>query len=253
MSTARAQCANEPNIKKWFEEYSEVLEDLGITFPNQIWSGDETGVQNVPKEQMVVGEEGTPTLTQVSGGQGETSTILTFVNAIGLVCPPMVIHHGQHVQEYWTCEAPIGICVAATTKGYITKAKFHEYGICFVSFLNSHKLLDRPHILLIDSHKTHVYNLPFFDEMWENNIHVMAIPPHTSHIVQALDSTPFAQFKKIGKSSLVSGILIIMDLFWEKANSLKLCGQPGNMQCPLQTYNQDFAKQGFPLLILMAS
>ena len=25
---------------------------------------------------------------------------------------------------------------------------------------------------------------------------MLAIPPHTSHIVQALDSTPFAQFKK---------------------------------------------------------
>ena len=150
----------------------------------------------MPKEQIVVGEEGTPTLTQVSGEQDETTTILTFVNAVSLVCPPMVIHCGQRVQEYWTHEAPIGICVAATTKGYITKAKFHEYGIHFVRYLNSHKLLDRPHILLIDSHKTHVYNLPFFDEMRENNIHVMAIPPNTSHIVQALDSTPFAQFKK---------------------------------------------------------
>ena len=49
LSTARAQCANEPNIKKWFGEYREVLEDLGITSPNQIWSGDETGVQNVTK------------------------------------------------------------------------------------------------------------------------------------------------------------------------------------------------------------
>ena len=156
MSTARAQCANEHNIKKWFEEYSEVLEDLGITSPNQIWSGDETGVQNVPKEQMVVGEEGTPTVTQVSGEQGETSTILTFVNAVSLVCPPIVIHHGQHVQEYWTHEAPIGIHVTAKSKGYITKAKIHEYGIHFVRYLNSHKLLDRPHILLIDSHKTHV-------------------------------------------------------------------------------------------------
>ena len=31
----------------------------------------------------------------------------------------------------------------------------------------------------------------------------MAIPPHTSHIVQALDSTPYAQFKKNWQSSLV--------------------------------------------------
>ena len=32
--------------------------------------------------------------------------------------------------------------------------------------------------------------------MLENNIHVLDIPPHTSHIVQALDSTLFVQFKK---------------------------------------------------------
>ena len=173
-----------------------MLDDLNITSPDQIWSGDETGVQNVPKEQLVVGEEGTPSVTQVSGEQGETSTILTFVNAVGLQCPPMVIHHGKCIQEYWVCDAPVSVHVAATTKGYITKVKFHEYGIRFVRFLKSHKLLNRPHILLIDSHKSHVYNLPFFEEMLENNIHVMAIPPHTSHIVQALDSTPFAQFKK---------------------------------------------------------
>ena len=33
--------------------------------------------------------------------------------------------------------------------------------------------------------------------MKEMNIHVMAIPTHTSHIAQVLDSTPFAQFKKL--------------------------------------------------------
>ena len=152
-----------------------MLDDLNITY--NIIIKDETGVQNVPKEQLVVGEEGTPSVTQVSGEQGETSTILTFVNAVGLQCLPMVIHHGKHIQEYWVCDAPIGVCVAATTKGYITKAKFHEYGIRFVRFLKSHKLLNRHHILFIDSHKSHVYNLPFFEEMLENNIHVMAIPP----------------------------------------------------------------------------
>ena len=43
--------ANEPNVHKWFDEYEQVLKDLGINSPGQIWSGDETGVQNVPKEQ----------------------------------------------------------------------------------------------------------------------------------------------------------------------------------------------------------
>ena len=34
--------ANEPNIKKWFKEYAEVLEKLHIESPEYIWSGDET-------------------------------------------------------------------------------------------------------------------------------------------------------------------------------------------------------------------
>ena len=43
---------------------------------------------------------------------------------------------------------------------------------------------------------------PIFDCMKANNIHVLAILPHTSHIVQALDSTPFAQFKKLWQRHL---------------------------------------------------
>ena len=196
LSIARAMAANELNVKKWFAEYKQVLKDLEINSPEQIWSGDETGVQNVPKEQLVVGATGTPASQTVSGEQGETSTILSSVNAVGLVCPPMVIHRGQCVQQYWTKDAPIGWCITATMKGYITKHKFHEYSIHFVCFLNTHNLLNQKHLLIVDSHKSHVYNVAFFEEMLENNIHVLTIPPNTSHIVQALDSTPFAQFQK---------------------------------------------------------
>ena len=67
LSIARAMAANELNVCKWFDEYQEVLKDLGINSPEQIWSGDETGVQNVPKEQLVMGTTGTPASQTVSG------------------------------------------------------------------------------------------------------------------------------------------------------------------------------------------
>ena len=92
---------------------------------------------------------------------------------------------------------PVEVHVAVTTNGYITKQKFHEYGAWFVRYLKTHRILDRLHLLIVDSHKSHMYNVAFFDLMKEMKIHVMAIPPHTSHIVQVLDSTPFAQFKKL--------------------------------------------------------
>ena len=47
----------------------------------------------------------------------------------------MVIHKVQRVQQYWTKDAPPGVTLAATIKGYITKHKFHLYGIRFVKYL----------------------------------------------------------------------------------------------------------------------
>ena len=189
--------ANEPNVRKWFVEYEKVLADLGINSPEQIWSGDEMGIQNVPKEEVVVCVKGKKVSQTVAKDQGETSSILTFVSGVGKVIPAMVIHKGEQVQTQWTQDVPVGVHITATAKGYITKQKFHEYGVWFIRWLKMHRMLDRQHPLIIDSHKSHMYNVAFFDCIKANNVYVMAIPPHTSHIVKALDSTPFAQFKKL--------------------------------------------------------
>lgn len=196
LSVARAMCGNPTTVKKWFEEYQALLKRLDITSPEQIWSGDETGVQLMPKEGPVVAVKGTQAWQQVPGEQGETSTVLTFVSAAGKVCPPLVLHKGQRVQQYWLDGIPPGWTVGATESGYINKQKFTEYGIRWGRFLRSHNLVGKPHVLIIDSHSSHVYNVDFFEEMKEIGVEVMAIPPHTSHLLQALDSTPFATFKR---------------------------------------------------------
>ena len=43
--------ANEPYVHKWFVEYEKVLHDFKITSLVQIWSADETGIQNILKEE----------------------------------------------------------------------------------------------------------------------------------------------------------------------------------------------------------
>ena len=107
----------------------------------------------------------------------------------------MVIHKGDYVRDNWTQKAPKNVRVAATSKGYITKAKFHEYGGWFVAYLKQNGLLGMPHMLICNSHSSHLYNLPFSLLMKEHNVHVFTIPPHTSHLLQPVDNTPFAQFK----------------------------------------------------------
>ena len=95
LSIACAMGAN-PTVKsQWFDLLKKIQTEVGIVYPAQIWSGDETGVQNVPKEIKVLGIKNIRTFQQVSSEQGEMSTILSFVNALGNVVPSMIFHKGQ--------------------------------------------------------------------------------------------------------------------------------------------------------------
>ena len=85
--------------------------------PEQISSGDEIGVQNIPKKGKVVVVKRKPAYQTVGADQGETSTILTFISGVGNVVPP----RGEQVQEPRTRDVPVGVHVTAMSKGYITK------------------------------------------------------------------------------------------------------------------------------------
>ena len=103
-------------------------------------------------------------------------------------------------KKTWQLKAPGDMKIAATERGYIMKSKFYEYGLHFVKFLKANGLADKTNLLIIDGHKSHLYNLPLYEAMRANNIEILTIPPHTSHL-QPLDSVPFAQFKKYWESN----------------------------------------------------
>ena len=115
LSIARAMGANPTIISDWFKKLKLTLKACGINSPSQVWSGDETGVQSVPKEKKVLAIKKVKAYQQVSAEQGETSTVLTFVSGEGKVVPLMIIHKGKRVQENWIRKAPGDVWVAATT------------------------------------------------------------------------------------------------------------------------------------------
>ena len=141
LSIARAMGANEMVISNWFNLLQDIKNKFAILCPCQIWSGDETGIQNLLKEVKVLGPKNIRTFQQVSGEQGEMSTVLMFVNAAGQSVPLLIIHKGQCVQDTWRLKAPGNMKLAATKRGYITKSKFHEYSLHFMKFLKAHGLI----------------------------------------------------------------------------------------------------------------
>lgn len=87
--------------------------------------------------------------------------------------------------------------VRASEKGYINKDLFAEFGESFIRYLTANSLLDgRPHMLVMDSHYSHLYNITFKELMKANDVHVFALPSHASHWLQPLDVGVFSSFKK---------------------------------------------------------
>ena len=97
---------------------------------------------------------------------------------------------------YLSNGAKHGTIIRCSEKGYISKELFYEFGQEFVKYLTLKNMFDgRPHVLLMDSHYLHLYNLDFLQLMKDSSIHVFALPPHCSHWMQPLDRGVFKSFK----------------------------------------------------------
>ena len=176
-------CTNPTTVASFFDQYKKVCDQYNIESPLYIWNCDESGVQDVPKEEEVVGVVGEKANSQVPTECSEISTVLTFTNAAGNILPPLIIHKGRRVNETWLDGMPKDVMVKASPKGYISKGIFYEYSLKWVQWLRCNDRLKKKNLLLLDVHKSHIYNIAFVRLMVCNNIEVVAIPSHTSHVL----------------------------------------------------------------------
>ena len=51
-------CANKPTIDKFFNMYKDPLKQFNIKNPMHIWNTDESGIQDILKEEEVIGVMG---------------------------------------------------------------------------------------------------------------------------------------------------------------------------------------------------
>ena len=111
--------------------------------------------------------------------------------------PPLVIFKAARIKPEWHEAAPTGYMIRGSASRYINAKLFQEYGEQFVCFVTEKKILtrDRKVLLLLDMHKSHLFNLGFMEFMRGHNVEVCCFPPHCTHVLQPLDDVPFALFK----------------------------------------------------------
>ena len=107
----------------------------------------------------------------------------------------MLIFKASKMKTEWREAAPSGYMLQPSVTGYINAKLFYEYGEYFIKFLKESHILtgNKKVLLLLDMHKSHLFNLDFMEYMKANNVEVCSFPPHCTHVLQPLDNVPFAE------------------------------------------------------------
>ena len=193
LSYCRALCSNQDTIDGFFGELGALYGRLNlISKPMQIFNVDETGISVVHKPGKVVtalGRRNVYALT--SAERGKTHTVLSCVSASGYVLPPMIVYpRKKKVLDNLKEGAIPGTLFTNSDSGWINSELYLEW---FNFFLQQIPPV-RPVLLLQDGHASHT-SIEVIELARANNIHLLCLPAHTTHILQSLDVGVFKSFK----------------------------------------------------------
>jgi hypothetical protein len=200
----RALCNNPVLINKWFQRVEATIQEYGIA-TEDIYNFDETGFQMgaaaTCKVVTSARTRGRPSVTQP--GDTEWVTIVECINALGWTLPPMVILAGKVHISTWYDEGtfPGNWKIALSDTGWTND----ELGLYWIKEVFDPNTINRTvgqyRLLILDGHGSH--NTPEFDQYCkENNIVLLCMPAHSSHLLQPLDVGIFSPLKRVYRQGI---------------------------------------------------
>ena len=193
LSYMRAKNANEKVIEDFFAKLAAILARLNIlSKPMHIYNADETGISKVHKPRTkVLAKRGVRTVWGLTSGErGRTHTLLLCGSAAGHWIPPLIIYPRARMSDSLKKGAPPGTCFETSPKGWINKEIFERWLDFFVANIPS----ARPVLLIYDGHASHL-SIEVIEKARKNDIHLLCLPSHCTHILQPLDVSVMASLK----------------------------------------------------------
>ena len=182
----------DPNIiTTYFNKVAELRHQYGIEL-DDMWNMDEKGFQmgQCGGEQIIVNKSiGPPVIP--STGTSKWVTIVECISAAGQVLKPMVIHIGKEPEDHWfppSHTAPDWL-YGFSSKGW-TDNKLALLWLRQI-FIPETARPGKRRLLILDGHESHDTGM-FQYLCMRNDISLIYLPSHASHILQPLDVGPFS-------------------------------------------------------------
>lgn len=147
-----------------------------------------------PSKAKVVSEKNSPSSRVTSGPGREYTTVLFGGNASGQKLPQLVVYKAKHIWDSWMAPedtAYPNIAYAASPNGWMQTDLFNNY---FEKNFLKQCVKERPLLVIYDGHSTHL-DIKLIESAVQNDVTILKLPPHTSHLLQPFDLRTFKSIK----------------------------------------------------------
>ncbi|KAK6206190.1 transposase [Colletotrichum tabaci] len=203
IDSRRVNGASTEVIRDWFKHLA--MPEIISIKPANRYNMDETGIlEGQGSNGLVLGMSETKSVRKKQPGSRAWVSIIECISALGHRLHPLIIYKGMTVQQQWF---PLdlgpyeGWQFTATENGWTTDATAVEWlqKVFIPQTVPQGK--EEVRLLILDGHGSHTTT----DFMWLcyiNNIHLLFLPPHTSHVLQPLDQSVFGPLKAAYRKEL---------------------------------------------------
>lgn len=190
---ARKKAADPFLINEFYDLLEDIVEKQKLSGA-QIWNMDETSFCQDPGKTKILGLRGFQATRTISSPGRDNTTVLFASNSLGQKLQPLIIFKGTYLWNTWLPDddSISAAAYAATTKGWMEASVFENYfsKVLIPEICKTGK----PQLVVFDGHSTHL-DLNVIQKASENNITLLKLPAHTSHILQPLDVSTMKSMK----------------------------------------------------------
>jgi hypothetical protein len=192
----RKDGASYEHVERWFRAVASKHAEHQYD-PSNMYNMDESGF-GVGEEQamkVLIYLDDT-TKHSVIGGKQEWVTDIECISAAGEALSPLLIFKGTNVNSRWINEkTPEGWSLATSKNGWTSNDLGLEWLMRIFEPQTREKAAGRQRLLIADGHGSHI-RADFIAYCMENDIDLLIMPPHCSHLLQPLDVGVFSAFKR---------------------------------------------------------
>ena len=182
-------------LKDFFDKLSTLYEKHNFE-DKFILNMDETGFGGSQKKKVVdvIAKRGSAAPYQRNLVETQHITFCACISAAGDILTPFLVFTKYLPSSRKMTNLPSSWIYKTSEKGFMTRNLFEQwFEECFMTYIEKERKSNEAVLLTLDNHESHLSEKVVHMAI-EKNIHILTLPPNTSHLVQPLDKI-FGQMK----------------------------------------------------------